>query len=210
MKDLKSIQLEYHQKPLDESQLAPTPWDQLTLWFDDIEKEEISYPNAAVLSTTSQDLTPSSRVVLIKEFNQDGLIFFTDYESRKGKELSNNPKASLLFFWKELDRQVRIVGGVEKISKEKSEAYFHSRPLGSQISAASSYQSQPVKKDDLEKRVQENQSKHSEKVPLPQRWGGYLIKFDMVEFWQGRPNRLHDRFQYERETSDWKITRLSP
>ena len=210
MKDLKSIQLEYHQKPLNEDDLNQTPWDQLTNWFDDLEKENITYPNAAILSTCDQAGKPSSRTILVKEFDQDGLVFFTDYESRKGKEIDNNPFVSLLFFWKELDRQVRVEGRIQKVSREKSEQYFNSRPMGSKISAYSSHQSQVVSKQILENKVKENQSKFGEEIPCPERWGGYLISFDKVEFWQGRPNRLHDRFLYERKGETWKISRLAP
>ncbi|MAZ48868.1 MAG: pyridoxamine 5'-phosphate oxidase [Halobacteriovoraceae bacterium] len=210
MRDLKSIQLEYHQKPLEQDQLNPTPWGQLSQWFDDLEKEDVSYPNAAVLSTTNNENFPSSRVILVKEFDESGLVFFTDYESRKGQEILLNPQVSLLFFWKELDRQVRIQGKIEKISRKKSEAYFNSRPFGSQVSAYSSYQSKQVSKEELESKVQENSQAFKDQVPCPERWGGYLISFENAEFWQGRPSRLHDRFFYEREGEIWKISRLSP
>lgn len=210
MRDLKVIQLEYHQKPLEQGHLKPTPWEQLSQWFDDLEKEDISYPNAAVISTTSKDNFPSSRVILIKEFDKSGLVFFTDYESKKGQEIALNPQVSLLFFWKELDRQVRIQGKIRKISREKSEKYFHSRPHGSQISAYSSYQSKQISKEELESRVQENSETFNDQVPCPDRWGGYSISFESAEFWQGRPSRLHDRFFYERQGETWKISRLSP
>ena len=210
MKDLKSIQLEYHQKALEQKDLKPTPWDQLSIWFEDLEKEEITYPNAAFLSTSSKDGQPSSRTILIKEFNQEGLIFFTDYESRKGQEIDENPFVSLLFFWKELDRQVRIQGRIRKISREDSEKYFSSRPLGSKISAYSSHQSKKVSKQELEKSVEENHKNLGKNVPCPVRWGGYLISFDKAEFWQGRPNRLHDRFLFEKQGETWKISRLAP
>lgn len=210
MKDLKQIQLEYHQQPLDQNNLKPSPWEQLDFWFSDLEKEEVTYPNAAILSSVDSAGWPSSRTILVKGFSNEGILFFTDYESKKGRDISDNPKVSLTFFWKELDRQVRVQGIAQKISPEESEAYFQSRPLASQISALSSFQSQPVSKEELEDRVKKNSEVYKDVVPCPERWGGYRISFEQVEFWQGRPNRLHDRYLYTKDNGNWNIQRLSP
>lgn len=210
MKDLKEIQLEYHQQPLQQKDLSSKPWDQLENWFTDLEKENITYPNAAILGSVDSSGWPSSRTILVKGFSKEGILFFTDYESQKGKDIASNPKVSLTFFWKELDRQVRIQGMAEKTSFDESETYFQSRPLASQISAASSFQSNPVTKEELENRVKAYSERYQEKVPCPERWGGYRISFERVEFWQGRPNRLHDRYLYTKDNDTWNIQRLSP
>jgi pyridoxamine 5'-phosphate oxidase len=209
--DLKNIKLEYIREELDIKDLAPTPLEQVKKWFEEAIKAEISYPNAASLATISKDNIPSNRIVLIKEINENGVQFFTDYTSSKGQDLDTNPIASILLFWKELDRQIRITGKVSKTSREVSQAYFAKRPKESQISATASMQSKSIDKEKLQSEVKNLQDEFKNKdVECPSRWGGFHIELNEVEIWQGRPNRLHDRFLYKFIDNDWKIDRLSP
>jgi pyridoxamine 5'-phosphate oxidase len=164
------------------------------------------------LATATPDGRPSARMVLLRGFDERGFVFFSNYESRKGAELAANPRASLVFWWGELERQVRIEGPVERTSRSESEAYFHSRPPGSQLSAAASPQSQVIDgRAVLEERVARLATSHRDgPVPLPEFWGGYRVVHEVVEFWQGRPNRLHDRLRYRRVGDRWRIERLAP
>ena len=165
------------------------------------------------LATADRDGRPSVRIVLLKSFDQDGFVFFTNYESTKGKQLETNPHAALGFYWIELDRQIRISGKIEKTSREESQTYFHSRPIGSQLSAWSSRQSEVVDgRRVLDARMAEMTERFGDKqIPLPPHWGGFRLKPDKIEFWQGRPNRLHDRFRYTRKADGlWQIDRLAP
>jgi len=164
------------------------------------------------LATASKDGRPSARVVLLKSFDDRGFVFYTNYKSRKGKELGENPRACLLFYWSQLWRQVRIEGEIEKIPTEESEQYFQSRPLGSKLGAWASNQSEVVdSRETLEARFNELQKRFGEEVPRPEHWGGYRVKPDTIEFWQGRDNRLHDRLQYRlQEDGAWLIERLAP
>ena len=165
------------------------------------------------LATAGSDAKPSVRIVLLKGFDQDGFVFFTNYESEKGKQLEANAYAALAFYWIELDRQVRINGKAEKTSREESQTYFHSRPVGSQLSAWASRQSEVLDgRRVLDARMAEMTERFGGKpIPLPPHWGGYRLKPEVMEFWQGRPNRLHDRFRYTRQTEDsWRIDRLAP
>ena len=165
------------------------------------------------LATAGPHSKPSVRIVLLKGFDQDGFIFFTNYESEKGKQLEENPYAALAFYWIELDRQIRISGKAEKTSREESQTYFHSRPIGSQLSAWASRQSEVLDgRRVLDARMAEMTERFREKpIPLPPHWGGYRVKPEAIEFWQGRPNRLHDRFRYTRQAdSNWLIERLAP
>ena len=210
--DLKKIKLEYNRAELKKEDLAGHPFEQIQKWFKQAEEAQIEYLNAASIATVSREGIPSNRIILIKEITKEGAILFTDYESHKGADLAANSYTALCIFWKELDRQIRIIGKAEKISEEASTKYFHSRPKESQVSAYLSHQSHPVTKEELEEKQAKLLKEYENKeVPRPKRWGGYLVKFETVEIWQGRPNRLHDRFEYQIDANNnWSITRLSP
>lgn len=211
--DIAALRKEYMLSNLSETDVAKTPHQQFEKWWDDAVKSEIIEPNAMALSTVSADGIPSNRIVLLKGFDSNGLVFFTNYESRKGREISHNQNVSVLFFWKELERQVRINGRASKTNADQSDAYFQSRPLGSRIGAWASPQSQVITdRFVLEKNVKVMEEKFSElEVPRPEHWGGYLIAPSEIEFWQGRPSRLHDRILYTKDSSgSWKIQRLAP
>ena len=207
------IRAEYSKHTLDISDVQGDPIEQFQLWFDEANKVEISEVNAMHLSTVNPNGMPSSRIILLKGIENNGFVFFTNYQSDKGKDLDANPAAALLFFWKELERQVRIQGHVEKISKDDSEQYFQSRPKGSQIGAWTSPQSTVIESRELleerEKAIAEKY-KDEEVSPNPEQWGGYILKPICIEFWQGRPNRLHDRILYSQVDGHWKINRLAP
>lgn len=209
--DLKDIKLEYIREELNQKDLNNDPSQQLQKWFKEAQFSEISYPNAVTLATVDKNGVPSTRIVLVKEITSNGIIFFTDYGSEKALNIENNNQVSILFFWKELDRQIRVVGEASKISLEESKEYFYSRPRESQISALASNQSSPITKEELVNRVNTIAEEFEGKeVKFPQTWGGYIVSYKSFEFWQGRPNRLHDRFQYKKEASNWNIERLSP
>jgi pyridoxamine 5'-phosphate oxidase len=182
-------------------------------WLKQAKAAGISEPTAMTLATTAADGQPSARIVLLKEVSQDGFVFYTNYGSRKGRELAVNPRAALVFYWPQLERQVRITGAVVKTSRSESNAYFQTRPRGSQLAAWASWQSLPIPdRDVLEARVKKLEAKYAGvSVPLPPNWGGYRLRPDSIEFWQGRPNRLHDRLRYSQEADGgWKIERLAP
>jgi pyridoxamine 5'-phosphate oxidase len=207
------IRKTYSRKKLKEDKAKPDPFQQFGEWWKEAVKANIDEVNAMTLATASPDGLPSARIVLLKEFSEKGFVFFTNYESFKSRQLSENPKACLVFFWKELERQVRITGVVEKISEEESDAYFHSRPFESRLGAHVSPQSHVIENREwLKKRFNELCATYKKKeIPRPANWGGFLVKPVMVEFWQGRPARLHDRLQYSlTEQGDWKIERLAP
>ncbi len=209
--DLKDIKLEYIREELNISDLNSCPIKQLQLWFKEVKDLEISYPNAASLATVDTNGVPSNRIILIKEVSDQGLIFFTDYDGNKAKNLLSNNNASILLYWKELDRQIRITGKTKKIPLEDSKEYFYSRPKESQISALASKQSSIITKEELYKKVDLLNSKYqNSEVDFPENWGGFIVSYEELEFWQGRPNRLHDRFLYTKEKSNWIISRLSP
>jgi pyridoxamine 5'-phosphate oxidase len=209
--DLKDIKLEYIREELNIEQLAHSPGEQLEKWMQDAIDAEISYPNAITLSTIDKDGFPNARIVLAKDIQKDGLVFFTDYTSSKALELIKSRKVSVLFFWKELDRQIRIQGEATKIDPEESEEYFLSRPYESQISALASNQSSVISKEELVTRVEKLKEQYSKgNVPYPANWGGYKVSIEKAEFWQGRPNRLHDRFAYIPSIDGHNIERLSP
>ncbi|MGC2627585.1 MAG: pyridoxamine 5'-phosphate oxidase [Candidatus Udaeobacter sp.] len=200
-------------KGLRRRDLDPNPIRQFANWFTAAIEAGIRDVNAMSLATAGRDSRPSVRIVLLKSFEQDGFVFFTNYESRKGKQLEANPYAALGFYWIELDRQIRISGKVERTSREESQTYFHSRPVGSQLSAWASRQSEVVDgRRVLDARMAEMTERYGDKpIPLPPHWGGYRLKPDKIEFWQGRSNRLHDRFRYTRQAdASWKIDRLAP
>jgi pyridoxamine 5'-phosphate oxidase len=201
---------EYTREALAEADVDADPVVQFGRWFEQAERAGLLEPTAMTLATATPDGRPSARMVLLRGFDERGFCFYTNYESRKGVELAANPRAALVFWWGELERQVRIEGRVEPTSRSESEAYFHSRPPGSQLSAAASPQSRVIDgRATLERRVAELAAGTGQ-VPLPDFWGGYRLAHEVVEFWQGRPNRLHDRLRYRRVAGAWKIERLAP
>lgn len=203
----------YEQGSLTLDNLASDPMIQFENWYHDAEKVNIIEPNAMTLSTASPQGMPSSRMVLLKGFGEEGFVFYSNYTSRKAQELIQNPFAAINFWWKELERQVRVEGTVVRISEERSASYFNSRPRGSQLSAWASPQSQEIREHYLEsKRTEiEAQFKDVDTIPLPPHWGGYLIKPSVFEFWQGKESRFHDRYRYTHmDDSNWRIIRLAP
>ncbi|MDP3150578.1 MAG: pyridoxamine 5'-phosphate oxidase [Ignavibacteria bacterium] len=202
----------YASAPFDETHVNQYPIDQFEIWFNEAVYAKIEEPNAMTLATLSNEGFPNARIVLLKEFDKKGFVFYTNYRSHKGKELELNPTAVLLFFWKELVRQVRIKGKVEKVSGDESEEYFHSRPRESQLGAWASKQSSEIPdRKFLEDKFQSLQKEYDGKeIPLPSFWGGYRVIPFEIEFWQGRENRLHDRILYRLVENDWNISRLSP
>jgi pyridoxamine 5'-phosphate oxidase len=206
------LRLTYSRASLLEGDVAPEPIAQFLAWFDDARRAELREPNAMTLATATRDGAPSARVVLLKGVDERGFVFYTDYRSRKGEELAANPRAALVFFWRELERQVRVTGAVSRVGTDESEAYYRSRPLGSRLGAWASHQSQVIAgRADLDARAAEAAARFADgDVPLPPHWGGYRVAPETVEFWQGRPSRLHDRLRYVWEESGWRIERLSP
>lgn len=209
---LADLRREYTFGGLRRADLLADPIAQFKKWFDEALRAEVLEPNAMTLATANPQGEPTSRTVLLKAVDERGFVFFTNYDSRKGKDLGGNPKAALTFYWRELERQVNVFGIGTKVSREESEAYFHSRPLGSQYAAWASTQGAIVEgRNHLETKLAEIKKKYSTgKVPLPSYWGGYVVVPQAVEFWQGRPNRLHDRFQYLKKGDRWQVDRLSP
>jgi pyridoxamine 5'-phosphate oxidase len=207
-----ALRREYTARGLRKAELDPDPIRQFAGWFHEAVDAEFSDANSMSLATATPDGVPFVRTVLLKGVDERGFTFFTNYESAKGRQLAANPRASLLFFWAELERQVSIRGRVVKTSPEESGAYFKSRPLGSRLGAWVSKQSEIVaSRDALEKRLEEVSKKYGEDVPLPPHWGGFRVAPDAIEFWQGRPNRLHDRMLYTRSADGtWSIARLAP
>ncbi len=212
--NIADLRREYKLETLDVSDVASNPFDQFKKWFDEALNSELLEPNAMVLSTVSGNEQPAARVVLLKGYDEKGLVFFTNYGSSKAKNMAANPKVCLLFDWSELERQVRIEGIAEKIPFEESEAYFQSRPRGSQIGAWASPQSQVIgSRQVIEQKVADLLEKYQDQevLPCPPHWGGYIVKPTLLEFWQGRPNRLHDRILYTKlEEANWRIERLAP
>jgi pyridoxamine 5'-phosphate oxidase len=213
MNSLTDLRREYASHALDEKDAHPDPIQQFTTWFAEALTSQLIDANAMTLATASAKGEPSARTVLLKGADANGFVFYTNYDSAKGRDLAANPRASLLFFWAELERQVRINGSVMKTTAAESDAYFHSRPLESQISAAISDQSRPVAdRSHLERRYAEWAAKYKDSVvPLPTNWGGYRLTPDAIEFWQGRKSRLHDRLLYTRQPDgSWSRSRLAP
>lgn len=211
--DLAALRRNYARQELPEGDLSPDPIAQFERWFAEALDSQLLEPNAMVLATADADGQPAARVVLLKDLDHQGFVFYTNYESRKGEALAAQPRAALLFVWLELERQVRIEGRVEKVAPEISLAYFQSRPKGSQIGAWASPQSRVIPgREVLENAVATLQSEYAEAaaLPLPPFWGGYRLRPERMEFWQGRENRLHDRIQYVREGERWRVERLAP
>jgi pyridoxamine 5'-phosphate oxidase len=197
---------------LPEAAADRNPIELFGVWFVEAQKSGLLLPEAATLATCTKDAVPSARLVLLKDFDDDGFVFYTNYGSRKAAELEQNPRAALVFYWPVLQRQVRIEGGVARVSMAQSEIYFRSRPRGSQISAWASRQSELLKdRRQLETRYQELEAKYKDnEIPLPDFWGGYRVNPHCIEFWQGRANRLHDRLRFDRDGTDWTSNWLYP
>jgi pyridoxamine 5'-phosphate oxidase len=211
MTKLADLRKSYMKGSLSEEDVQANPVDQFNIWFDQARHAELPEPNAMTLASVDENGKPSARVVLIKEVTQEGFVFFTNYDSRKGQALLTNPHAALLFFWPELERQIRIEGSVKKISDKESDDYFHSRPLDSRIGAWASPQSKVISgRGVLIANAAEYALKFALNPPRPPHWGGFRVKPDAAEFWQGRPSRLHDRIRYTLEQNAWKIERLAP
>ncbi|HEY7032870.1 MAG TPA: pyridoxamine 5'-phosphate oxidase [Thermomicrobiales bacterium] len=210
---LADLRRDYTAGGLAEADVDPDPIAQFALWFEQARVTTGHEPNAMTVATVDTDGVPAARMLLLKGFDERGFVFYTNYESAKGRELEQNPRAALLFYWPELERQVRISGDVERVSREDSERYFHSRPRGSQIGAAISHQSAIIaNRDVLAEAVARFEEEHPDgEIPLPVFWGGYRLRPTWIEFWQGRPSRLHDRLRYLRtDDGGWQIVRLSP
>ena len=222
--EIADIRKDYKLASLEEADVASNPFDQFTRWWNDAEASQIDEVNAMTLATANAAGVPAARIVLLKGYNPNGFIFFTNYESDKGKNLAQNPHAALVFFWKELERQIRIEGTVEKVSAEESDRYFNSRPASSRIGAWASPQSAVIENRLV---IEQNVERYSsifanDSIERPDHWGGYIVKPRSIEFWQGRSSRLHDRIRYTIEASaynaatdtrsdaNWKIERLAP
>lgn len=211
-KSIADIRKDYKLHSLDEKDIAANPIDQFEKWWKEAVKSEITEVNAMTLSTATKDGKPSARIVLLKDYDENGFVFFTNYNSHKGKELAENHYVALTFFWKEIERQVRIEGKVEKVSAEESDVYFISRPQGSRIGAWASEQSIVIaNRQLLEENVKRFTEEFKNSIPRPPHWGGYRVMPFKIEFWQGRSNRLHDRIQYTKiQEGSWKAERLAP
>ncbi len=206
------LRKDYSRASLSETDAHPNPIEQFSKWFHEAIAAQVPEANAMSVSTATANGRPSSRILLIKDFDQRGFTFFTNYESRKGRELDSNPFAALLFYWIELERQVRIEGRVERITDAENDAYYNSRPVKSRVGAIASAQSRPVaSREALEARVLEVEQQYGDHPVRPPHWGGYRLVPDYLEFWQGRPSRLHDRIAYTRQADgSWQLQRLQP
>lgn len=209
---ISDLRKEYTLNGLDTVDVLPDPIAQFRIWFDAALGADVPEPNAMYISTVTTEGRPDGRIVLLKDVSDAGFVFYTNYESRKGRELTDHPFASLTFFYQQLERQIRIEGRVEKVSPQESDTYFNSRPRGSQIGAWVSHQSSVIdSRDVLENRQRELEAQFlNQPIPRPPYWGGFRVVPDALEFWQGRPSRLHDRIRYRKEAENWLIERLSP
>ena len=212
MASLADLRTDYRMASLSESDVQADPIAQFSTWFAEAQRAEVPEPNAMCLATSTSDGVPSARIVLLKGLTENGFVFYTDYRSQKGQELTLNAHAALCFFWQPLERQVRITGVVERVSREQSREYFHSRPVGSRIGASASVQSSVLaNRGELQSRVSELEQEFADgNVPLPDHWGGFRVIPSAIEFWQGRSSRLHDRLRYARAAAGWVVSRLSP
>jgi pyridoxamine 5'-phosphate oxidase len=211
--DALSRHTDYGQLALEEGSLLPDPIEQFRIWLAEADAEGIYEPNAMVLSTIGADAKPSSRTVLLRGVSDDGFAFYTDYTSRKGQALAHHPNVSLVFPWYSLHRQVIVTGVVDKVSADESDEYFATRPRGSQIGAWASDQSQPIEsRGDLEAKVSavEERFRDEATVPRPEKWGGFVVRPDTIEFWAGRRSRLHDRIHFRKTADGWQVKRLQP
>lgn len=211
--NIAAIRKNYSKQALADESVSAHPMEQFSKWLEEALQAEAAEATALVLSTVNAAGKPSARVVLLKNVSPDGFIFYTNYNSRKGRDLAVNPFAAITFFWPALERQVRVEGKVAKVAPQVSDDYFHSRPKGSQIGAWASPQSQPIASREL---LEEADKAYTEQfagatqIPRPAHWGGYQLQPERIEFWQGRPNRLHDRIVYELQDNNWHISRLAP
>jgi pyridoxamine 5'-phosphate oxidase len=210
--DADDLRREYEAGALSEESLAADPLEQFRLWFHEATDAGLYLPDAMTLATAGADGAPNARTVVLRGFGPEGFLFYTSYGSAKARELDANPRATLLFHWHRLERQVRLRGAVARIPREQSEAYFAKRPRGSQVGAWASPQSEVIEsREALEARARKVEMEYVEgEIPAPPDWGGYCLRPETLEFWQGRPNRLHDRFLYTRTTEGWRIDRLGP
>ena len=212
MPNIADIRKDYKMQTLLETDVAADPIVQFDKWWDDAIKSQLDEVNAMTLATADANAVPAARIVLLKGYDKNGFVFFTNYQSNKGNQMAQNPHVCLIFFWAALERQVRINGTVEKISAAESDAYFLSRPAGSRIGAWASPQSTVIaKREVIEDRSKQFEEQFSDgNIPRPPHWGGYIVKPGQIEFWQGRPSRLHDRIQYSLHNGNWSIERLAP
>jgi pyridoxamine 5'-phosphate oxidase len=210
-KDIRELRRQYTKKILSEKSVNPDPLKQFDKWFKEVLSSGFIEPNAVVLATSDKKCKPSARMLLLKGYDESGFVFYTNYKSRKGEEITVNPQGTLLFYWDKLERQVRIEGTIEKISKKESEDYFKTRPFKSRLGAWASKQSSVISgRSVVVKEFLKYLMKYRNNVPLPPYWGGYRLLPNYYEFWQGRPNRLHDRIAYKFDKGKWRIFRLSP
>ncbi len=206
-----SLRQEYGRRELTRKGMLSDPIEQFREWFQDCQRSGVVEPNAMTLSTVGDGGRPSSRMVLLKGFDESGFTFFTNYESRKARELEANPYASLVFWWQAVERQVRVEGVTERVADQAADRYFESRPRESQLGAWASPQSRPLKsRDELEDRYRSFAERYPDGIPRPQHWGGFLLRPECIEFWQGRAGRLHDRILYRRDGEGWLLDRLAP
>nr|WP_294869576.1 pyridoxamine 5'-phosphate oxidase [uncultured Pedobacter sp.] len=210
--NIQNLRQDYRSASLSENDVDSNPILQFKKWFQDAVSSQLYEPNVMTLATSDRFGKPTARIVLLKGIDEDGFVFYTNYESKKGRDLVENPQAALVFFWPELERQVRIEGVVSKVSEQTSSEYFHSRPIGSQIGAMASSQSKVISdRESLERKVEQLTTQYADQeIPRPLHWGGYLVEPTHIEFWQGRPSRLHDRIVYDLVEGSWIINRLAP